>query len=243
MLTSASFAQTEEENRTKNFIGVMGGASFVYGNLSNTNYWKSDGAGGVIVDKAAGYSAKVGSNFGIEGAYYFSKYVGIGGAFSMTTVNVGNLQSMSSGYQYDFDVDTAIASSTTRYHFYNFFVGPYFSLPAKKFTFDLRILAGLTEAYNPEFDVNVIDGGKPHPFAQNVSHGAGFGMQTGLAVRYALAKHFGIKLSADYYYADPNINITYSNRVQQNTGRYLTNYHESVGMLNVNLGLFYQFGK
>jgi hypothetical protein len=232
-ISLSAFAQDDASaGKPKNFIGVTGGYSSLMGNITKSDYMNS----------SSGYASSMGYNTGIEGAYYLNKHIGIGGLFSFASFSTANLQTLSDGYKEDFDVDSISVTVTTKYNFYNFFVGPYFSFPVKKFTIDFRVVAGLTLVYTPEFDVNVVDGGKPHPFAQNISSGTGFGSQVGLGMRYSITDHLGIKLNADYYYTNPNIAIENSNRAIV-AGRLLTNYHEAITMLNINLGLAYQFGK
>jgi opacity protein-like surface antigen len=232
-ISLTAFAQDDATtDKPKSFIGVTGGYTNLMGNIIKSDY----------SNNSSGYANSMGYNTGIDGAYYFSKYVGIGGVFSFASFSAANLQSMSDGYKNDFDVDSVSVTVTTKYNFYNFFVGPYFSIPVKKFTIDLRVLGGLTLMNTPEFDIFIEDGGKPHPCAQNISHGSSFGSQLGAGIRYSITKNIAIKLNADYYLTDPNITIHNSNRVA-NVGRLVTNYHETITMLNVNLGLAYQFGK
>ena len=230
---SPFFAQNEPAlSRAAGFIGFTGGYSALMGNITRSDY----------SNNSSGYASTSGYNIGLEGAYYLTRHIGIGGVCSFESFSVAHLQTLSDGYQNDFDVDSVSVTSTTKYNFYNFFVGPYFSFPVKKFTIDARVVAGITLVNTPEFDVNVIDGGKPHPFAQNISYGSGFGFQAGAGLRYAISDHVGIRLSVDYYYTDPDIAIKNSNRAIV-AGRILTDYHEAVTSLKINLGLAYQFGK
>ncbi len=232
-ISLSAFGQDDvSSGKAKNFIGVTGGYSNLMGNITKSDYSSN----------SSGYANAMGYNVGLEGAYYLNKHIGIGGLFSFASFSTANLQSMSDGYKESFDVDSISVTVTTKYNFYNFFVGPYFSFPIKKFTIDFRAVGGLTLVYTPEFDIFVEDGGKPHPCAQNISSGTGFGFQAGAGIRYSITNHLGIKLNADYYYTDPNIAIQNSNRPQAGA-RLLTNYHEAITMLNINLGLVYQFGK
>jgi hypothetical protein len=232
-ISLTTFAQDNSETlKPKSFIGVTGGYSSLMGNITKSVY----------ADNTSGYASSMGYNVGLEGAVYVNKYLGIGGIFSMASFNTNGLQTMSDGYKKDFNVDSISVTVTTKYVFSNFFVGPYFSLPIKKFTLDLRIVGGLTHVTTPDFDVNVIDGSKPHPFAQSISSANAFGAQVGLGIRYSIIKNLCVKLNADYYFSNPDITIKNSNRVI-NTGRTLTDYHQPISILYLNLGLAYQFGK
>jgi opacity protein-like surface antigen len=234
-ISYTAFAQdTTDVNKAKSFIGVSGGYSNLMGNITKTSY----------SNPASGFANPNGYNAGLEGAYFFSKYIGIGGVFSFSSYNVSNkgLDSLAVGYQLDFDSDSAKASAGTKYNFYNYFVGPYFSFPIKKFTIDVRVVGGITHVSTAELNFIDIDGGKPHPFTQSMSTANGFGFQAGAGLRYSITKHLAIKLNVDYYYTDPNITIKNSNRIA-NTGRLITNYHQPITALYCNLGIAYQFGK
>src|ERR1700751_6043911 len=75
-------ASTANDVKTKSFIGVTGGYSNLMGNITKTDY----------ADNSSGYANSKGYNIGLEGAYYFHKYFGVGGLFSLSTFNVTNLQ-------------------------------------------------------------------------------------------------------------------------------------------------------
>ncbi|HEU4718710.1 MAG TPA: hypothetical protein VFU15_12790, partial [Bacteroidia bacterium] len=145
------------------------------------------------------------------------------------------------GYKEDFDVDSTTVSVTGKYQFWNFFVGPYYSFPMNKLTIDLRFVAGLVHASTPEFKVDLEDQMNA-TFYQRSSTSNAFGFQAGAGLRYQLAGGLCAKLNADYYYAHPDFMITNDNRVNS-AGRLLTEYKEPVSMINLNIGLAYQFGK
>ena len=225
------FAQVAlEAQRAKSFISISGGYSVLRGQITRSDYYNTN----------SGYANRSGYNVGLDGAYYLTKHLGLGGVFSFESFSAAHLQSLSNGYQNDFDVDSVSVTATTKYNFYTFFMGPYFSFPVQKFTLDARVTGGIALVNTPEFDVNVVDGGKPHPFAQNISYGSAFGFQTGIGIRYAISHHIALKLNADYYYTDPNIPIKNSNRPIV-AGRILTDYHQPITMLKINLGTVYQF--
>ncbi|HXB39742.1 MAG TPA: outer membrane beta-barrel protein [Bacteroidia bacterium] len=232
-ISYAAYAQDNASDgaKPKSFFAVTGGMSNLMGNITKTDYHNN----------SSGYAAAMGYNTGIEGAYFLNKYLGVGGVFSFASFNVTGLQTMSDGFKHDFGVDSIAVTVTTKYNFFNYLVGPYFAYPYKKFTFDARVVAGFVYVTTPEFDIFVEDGGKPHPCAQNISSAGAFGFQAGLGVRYSITNRIGLKLGADYYSTNPNITIQNSNRPIAGA-RLLTNYHEPISMMNINLGLIYQFG-
>lgn len=231
---SLSFGQdkTASDNaKAKSFIGITGGYSSLTGNITKSDY----------DNNSSGYAAKSGYNIAVDGAYYFSKYIGVGGVFSHSGFNAANLQSMADGYKDAFDVDSVTLTTSKQYGFTNFFVGPYFSFPVKKFTFDVRLLGGLTHATSPKFKVDLEDQLNATFYQDNASANA-FGFQAGIGARYSIIKNLSARLNIDYMYAKPDFKITNENRAN-NAGRLITEYHEAISMLNVNLGVAYQFGR
>ncbi|MHB8260669.1 MAG: hypothetical protein ACYDCN_06645 [Bacteroidia bacterium] len=216
------------------FLGVSGGYSLMMGNLVGINY----------SDPKSGFASLDGYNVGADGAYYFNKYIGIGGvvSFSSYYVSQAGLTNLAYGYQQSFGADSAKAAATTKYNFYNFFLGPYFSIPFKnkKTTIDIRAVGGLTYVRTAEFDIVVINLGVPHPFAQNISQAIAWGGQAGIGLRHELEKNLCLKINVDYYYTNPTIGIINSN--MPTNVRELTTYHQPIMMLHFNVGLAYKFG-
>src|ERR1700740_3481889 len=82
-----SFAQdktTADTEKAKSFIGITGGYANAMGNFTKSDY----------DDEKSGYSNSSGYNLGIDGAYFFQKNFGIGGAFSTTSFYARGLQTM-----------------------------------------------------------------------------------------------------------------------------------------------------
>lgn len=226
LLGSGLFGQ----EKAASFIGVTGGYALATGNLTNNDY----------SDPNSGYANSSGMNIGLDGAYYFHKNIGIGGVFSGTGFYCKGLQTMSDGYKEDFDVDSSTVYATGRYATYNFLVGPYFSFPVNKFTFDIRVTGGVVFAKTPEFKVDLEDQ-TAATFYQKSSSATAFGFQLGAGVRYSVLENLCVKLNADFYYSNPDFKITNENRVV-NAGRLITRYHQPITGVYVNLGIAYQFG-
>jgi opacity protein-like surface antigen len=228
---SCSQSVAQDEIKSKSFIGLTGGYSKLSGNLTKNDY----------DNEKSGYSNSAGYNMGIEGAYFFHKYIGIGGIFSQSSFYTKGIQTMSDGYKDAFDVDSTTVSVSGKYSFTNFFVGPYFSYPCKKFTFDARLVGGLTHGVTPQFKIDLEDQLNA-TFYQDAAKANAFGMQAGIGVRYSIIKNLCVKINIDYYYAKPDFKITNENRVVV-AGRLVTEYKEPITMLCLNFGLAYQFGK
>lgn len=230
----ANLAKKDTAQIKRYFLGVSGGYSYLMGNLAGINY----------SDPKSGFASLDGYNVGADGAYYLNKFIGIGGvvSFSSFYVSQAGLTDLAYGYQQSFNGDSAKAAATTKYNFYNFFLGPYFSIPLKnkKTTLDIRVVGGLTYVRTAEFDIVVINAGVPHPFAQNISQAIAWGAQGGIGIRHSLGNNMCVKLNVDYYYTAPNIGIINSN-MPANV-RELTTYHQPIMMLHFNFGLAYKFG-
>lgn len=235
-LLTGSIAMAQDNTKSdapkaKSFIGIAGGYSNLMGHLTKTDY----------ADNTSGYANKSGFNLGIEGAYYFHKNIGIGGVYSNTSFYSNGLQSMADGYKDSFDVDSTTVDVSGRYTMNNILIGPYFSFPVKKFTFDIRVVAGVSIAKTPKYTVYLEDQ-ENATFYQNSSKATAFAFQLGAGVRYSIINNLCVKLNVDYLNTNPNFKIDNGNRAN-NAGRLITNYHQPIGILQLNLGIAYQFGK
>jgi hypothetical protein len=222
------------KTRTYSINGTTG-YSLLLGHLQGVSYGSPK----------SGYSSFEGYNFGVEGTCWLSNRFGIGGMLTNSSFYAAQtgLANMAIGYQQSMFADSAKVQALTKYNFYNLFVGPYFSFPlkSKKFTVDVRAVGGLTFVSTPDFDIVVVNLGIPYPFAQIRSTAFSYGFQAGGGIRYNFDKHVGIKINVDFYYTDPNIKIVNSN-FPSNSGREISDYHQSVMMLHFNFGISYKFG-
>ena len=230
-LFTSAMLLAQEEAKSPSFIGITGGYSKLSGNLTKNDY----------ADEKSGYANSNGYNIGIEGAYYFHKYIGVGGVFSQSSFYTKGIQTLSDGYKEDFAVDSTTVTVKGKYIFTNFFVGLYFSYPVIKFTLDVRVVGGLVSAKIPEFTTYLEDQTSV-TFSQKSASANTFGLQAGAGVRYSIIKNLCAKINIDYYYTKPDFKITNENRVVI-AGRLITEYKQPITMLCLNFGLAYQFGK
>jgi hypothetical protein len=123
----------------------------------------------------------------------------------------------------------------------NCLIGPHFSLPMKRFAFDVRILAGLMDARRPSFQ-NIYYGAYFATLEENVGHGYAFVYQFGAGLRHPISKKVDLKLSIDYFRAAPKIRFDVNGSVK---GVDFDNYFEideikykqPVSVLNIGIGL------
>ena len=219
----------QEETLNKYFIGFNGG----YSNLSG-NFIKND-----YSDSSSGFANSNGVNFGLEGGYLIKKNFGLAAVISTNSFSSNGLQALSDGYQEDFEVDSITLTASGRYSAYNFLVGPIFSYPKGKFTFNAKVLGGLVYMLTPEYKVDIEDQ-LDATFYQRSAKVATFGIQTGLSLQYSISNNLGLKFGIDYSFSRPNFSITNENR-DVNVGRKIKEYHQAFTSFNTNLGVVYSF--
>jgi hypothetical protein len=82
-------------------------------------------------------------------------------------------------------------------------IGPCVSLPVNRFSFDFRILGGVTNVIRPYFR-NVYGNGTAR-LEETTGIGYAFGVLFGAGIEYSLSEKVGIRFSADYIYTSPYI--------------------------------------
>lgn len=235
-ISTATFAQ----QKPASFIGVEGGISLPLGNFGKystaTQMTSIEGT----VNDPSGY-AKAGGFFAVDGAYFFSKYLGVGGMFKYGTYNLKHVDSLSQGYEESFDVDQT-STSVTSYKMWSVMPGLYFDLPlAKKFSFTARALAGISHTSTPEINVAIEDGGVDDPpVVQHSASKTAFAFDGGVGLRYSIISCLAVNLRADYFYTKPDFTIENTGR-NNNAGREVDTYDQALSSVNFTLGIAYQF--
>jgi opacity protein-like surface antigen len=220
------------------FIGITGGLSIPTGNWAKANFVSS--VSGFAGDPS-GY-AKKGGLGGVEGAYFFSKHVGIGALANYATYKT-NIKPLSDGYQDSFDVDQ-VTTTASGYKIWNFLPGFYFDLPVwKRLSVTARALAGISHASTPAISVDVEDGGNDDgTFEQKEASKTAFAFDLGAGLSYRIGHCFAVNLKADYFNTKPDFTIENSQRLNS-AGRLITSYDQPLSAVNVSLGVAYVFGK
>jgi hypothetical protein len=215
-----------------------GGVSMPLGNFGATSTAHSLMSTNGTIGDNHGY-ANTGGFFSVDGAWFFSKYFGIGGMFKYGSYNMKGVDSLSQGYEESFDVDTT-RTYTTSYKIWSVMPGLYFNLPlAKKFAFDARALVGIAGASTPQIYVNIEDGGVTDPPAiQYSSSKVAFAADLGLGLRYYIYRGLSINVKADYFYTKPDFTINNTKRLN-NAGREVFSYNQALESVNFSAGLAY----
>jgi hypothetical protein len=241
----SSAKNTDSPALNAGFIGLIGGYSISSGNWTHTSYvadqygaWQANNSDNL----SAGFAGN-GFTLGAEGAWYFSKYVGVGGLVSYSYFAFNGLDSISTGYRGSFDVDQVTTTVVGGYNIWNFMGGLYFRYPfSDKFAITAKLLGGFTSATTPEIDVAVEDGGvEDGTFTQQRCTADAFGYMAGLGVSYKLNNWLGLNLQGIYTSSEPDFLIDNTNR-NINAGRLLTEYKQPLTSFNVCLGVTYLIG-
>ncbi|HTS46148.1 MAG TPA: outer membrane beta-barrel protein [Puia sp.] len=237
--SSAQQKDSSVQHKGPSFIGITGGISLPTGNWAKSNYVVSTTG---YVDDPAGYASS-GPIIGLEGAYFFSKNIGVGGIFSYATYKVKDLDMLSGGYRESFDVDQ-VTTTATSYQSWSLMPGLYFDFPlTHRLSATARALAGITNSSTPRISVDVEDGGiDDGTFEQKSASKTAFGFEAGIGLNYRITKCFGIILHGDYFYSKPDFTIENTQR-NNAAGRYVTEYNQPLAGINVSLGVAYLFCK
>lgn len=124
------------------------------------------------IDEEHEFSTSAGSTAGVEGAYFFNPYVGVGGRFTVTNTHIITDGTVAEDHTFD-----AVSA----------YAGAYFSLPlAPRWQIGSKALAGYV--HYPRLRLKSMDVG--------TRDSATFG--TGLSVTYRAAEHYNSRLFVDY---------------------------------------------
>jgi|GEM_PF-635512 hypothetical protein len=236
---------SDNSTMSNGFIGLLGGPSISMGNWTHTSYITGD-AGKWLSDNpdnlSAGFAGN-GSTFGVEGAWYFCKYVGIGGQVSYSHYVFKGLDSLSSGYDASFDVDQITTNVSGGYDIWNFMTGLYLRFPCSdKLAVTAKLLGGFTSATTPQIAVDVEDGGVDDGyFYQQRCTANSFGYMAGLGISYKLNNWLGLNLQGIYASSEPDFMIDNTNR-NNSIGRLITEYKQPLTNFNICLGVIYLIG-
>ncbi len=238
LFSKVSFAQ--DTPRAKSFIEISGGISNPTGNFASsalTNNIQS------TYNSTDGY-AQLGSHFAINGAWYLTPNFGVGGTLSTSSYSV-NANALANEIINSFDCDSATASARN-YNTISVLVGPYYAIRLGHLTIEARVLAGITNTTTPDFimqAINLAGGSDPESistFVQKSGTATALGLDAGIGIKFALAKHLGLVLRTDYFYSKPKLSFDNVGR-QNNAGRLVTSYNQPIAGVNSTFGVCYFF--
>ena len=226
----------QAQNKIQHYIGISVSASAPMGDFAKAetgtlNNWNN----------TAGY-AKSGFAVGLEGAYYFAPKIGLAGTLYFSDhggFSKDDAAKLGESYTDAFAVAESTINTTKRYQSINIMVGPQFSFPANKFTFDVRVLAGVIKSLSTPAITVQLEDNTDTPLRQLSSTAVAFGWQVGGGLRYALSDKLGLLVRADYFNS-AGVAIDNQNRFN-NAGRLVTT--QPLSWLNGSIGLSLNLGK
>ncbi len=225
------FTSLNVSAQVKSYISLFGGMSNPQGNYGSTSYSNNQ----------SGF-AKKGVTFGIDGAVYVYKNLGIGYTFSFQDqgkLNYTDTYNLAQNYTTSYNATSTTVNAYDRFHNFNLMVGPQYSFTYSKFILDIRAFGGLVDVTStPETQVELL--GVPQQsayFYQRRSHGILLGYGASGGIRYKLSDNLSIGVKVAYI-ASPGPKVTTDGRTE-NLGRYVTSL--PVNELQTTLGLSLNF--
>jgi opacity protein-like surface antigen len=224
-------AQDVPVNPVKSYIGIYGGLSTPQGDYAQSNY----------DNNKAGF-AKRGATFGLDGAFYFYKGLGVGA--SITFQDQGELtnndaNTLAVGYTGSFSADQSTVTAVNRYHSFNFLIGPQYTFVYHKFLIDLRADAGLIRnTTTPEITTDLI--GVPNQtktFYQRSARANIIGYGGNLGIRYKFSDSWTVGIRGSYIDSQ-GLKIVNDDR-QEAVGRLVTK--QPLSELQTTVGLTLSF--
>lgn len=220
-----SIAQDSTAHKLR--LGLTGGYTIVSGNFTKTDY----------SDKTSGF-AKSGFNIALTGTYKISKHFGAKLIAGYTAFGYHGLQNLGAGFKEDFAVDSVTVYRKGANYSISLLVGPCYDINLNNnWLVSLYATAGLVNTHLAGYQVDLEDN-DASSFSQKAAAKSTIGTNCGAEVHYKLSRHFGIGLSAAYYYSKPDFTIENVNR-KNNAGRLVTKYNQPVTGINTNLMLSY----
>jgi len=201
----------DDKPYVKSYIGLLGGLSFPGGDFGKADYGNN----------SAGY-AKRGATFGLDGAFYLYKNLGIGITFSFQDqgeLNTADAQNLSDGYNASYNRDQTTVTAVNRYHNINLLAGPQYSFVINKFIIDLRASAGVIKSISTPNVSVVFDDSDGITLTQLNSTGLAFAYGGNVGLRYSFSENWDIGLRANYVNSSSGINISNTGHPDDTTGR------------------------
>jgi hypothetical protein len=233
LITMAAFrAKAQDDDKhVKSYVGFFGGLSIPMSDFKSVDY-----------DNNKSGFAKKGVTFGLDGAYYFYKNLGIGAAISFHDqgeLNQTDADNLAAGYTASYQADQATVTTVDRYHYISFLVGPQYSFTFGKFILDLRASGGVLKVSStPSSQIQVV--GVPEQtatFTQQKASGTVFGYSGDIGIRYKLSQGVHLVLRGNYINS-PGPSVTTIDRTDD-LGRLVTK--QPITAIQTTIGLNFSF--
>lgn len=142
------------------------------------------------ITEGVSFHTSSGSSAGVEGAYFFTPYIGVGGRFAVSSTHIiteSKQDALSTASQIEESQSKSVAENDN-FDAVSVMAGPYFSYPlTSRWTVGSKLLAGYVNYSKLE-----LSDGTEVP----QHHGVGFG--SGLSFAYQARERYGIRFFLDY---------------------------------------------
>lgn len=189
--------------------------------------------------------AKGGMGFGIEGAYMFHPYMGVG-AMVAGISNKLNEEAFSGAMEQvinDKQGEEVHSTTKTSPHWVQTaMLGLYGSYPMKRLSLDVKALGGFLSYQFPNIQISSSNGDKELVQKMNANNATSFGFNAGLGARIRLTEHLAFRAMVEYLQGSADLTIfqsaVYNEGATGVTGQ--GKYSFTISMVNFGVGLAYQ---
>ena len=200
--------------QVKSYFGFFGGLSVPQGDFAATSY----------DNNKAGF-AKKGITFGLDGAVYLYKNLGLGATIAFNDqgqMSYNDVSSIAAGYTATFAADQGTVTAVGRYHYATFLLGPQYSFTFGQFIIDLRASGGILKVYSTPAITSQLTGVAEQSkiFFQRSASATVLGYGGNLGLRYKLSDNVFLTLRGNYVNSQ-GPSITNDERTSNN-GRLVT---------------------
>jgi len=191
--------------QNESYLGIAVGAALPQGTYAETNYGEANGYAGT------------GFMFAFDGAWFPDDYLGFGATVTYASNNPDKkqyLEDVKSSLMEDYPllgeiIDSNFIFDYGVWKYLNIYIGPTVTVPAGRFNFDFRILAGLQLAWQPDESINAkYESGSTFSRKNNSKPVPTIGYCAGVGVRYAFQSGFVLRIMTDYANSKPTFETT-----------------------------------
>ena len=227
LIVLVAFMAVGAKAQVKSYFGFFGGVSNPLGDFKSTDY----------NNNKSGFGKRA-LTYGLDGAFYFYKNLGIGASITYQDngeLNQSDANSLAAGYTNSFGADDATVTANKRYQSVNILLGPQYSIPYGKFILDIRASAGIVKTFStPETSI-LLSGvtNQTATFYQRSASATVLGYSGTAALRYKLSDNVFLTLRGAYLYSS-GPSVTNQGRTTD-IGRIVTK--QPITTINTTLGL------
>jgi opacity protein-like surface antigen len=190
----------------ENFLGIAVGGALPQGKFAEKEEF----------GEGNGY-ADPGFMFAFDAAWFPDDYLGIGATVTYASNNPDKkkyLEDVKNDIIMNYPllgefIDSNFIFDYGVWKYLNIYIGPTVTVPAGRFNFDLRVLAGLTLAWQPSQTIDAkYESGSTFSRKVDPKPVPTIGYSVGGGVRYAFQSGFVLRVMADYANSKPTFKIT-----------------------------------